>query len=134
MLALAALLLPACRHHTRGPDQLLKPEGETVTVEPAGGRRVTGELIVVEPGRIVLLSGGRFLAVPLEPLRTVEVLGYPGLDARHERRRLVLYARYPQGLRADQWALLLRERGQDAPDELAPRGRAAAPEPGAAGH
>jgi hypothetical protein len=112
LATLAALLLAGCTYRLAGPATVLKPEGETVTVERGGAPAATGELVVVEGDRLVLLREGRLAAVPLEGVRRVAVTGYPAVKLPKERARLVLYARYPQGLTPEQWRELLRRLGQ----------------------
>lgn len=136
ILPLAAVLLAGCRFHAEGPARTFKPEGETVTVEPAKGLSATGELIAVEAERLVLLREGRYVAVPLSSLRSVLVKGYPRVSVREEQARLVLYARYPQGLGPESWQRLLRLSGQEEPDPFpAPGDIPAGPErpPGSRG-
>ncbi|HWR96943.1 MAG TPA: hypothetical protein VN317_00825 [Candidatus Methanoperedens sp.] len=126
-VALAVGLLGGCSYHLRGPRRSLKPEGETVTVAPAQGAAVTGEFLGVRGESLVLLRGGRLLAVPLAALARVEVEGYAAVKVG-KREKLLPYARYPQGLAEERWGELLRERGQQGFD--APASGDAAPAAG----
>jgi hypothetical protein len=115
--ALAGGLAAGCVHHVGGPKQVLKPEGETVTLAPAKGLSVTGEFLALRGDKLVVLSGGRLVEVTLAADAEVTVEGYPSVKLR-KREKLVLYARYPQGLGEEQWIGLLRERGQAAFDAV----------------
>jgi hypothetical protein len=114
--AVAIIALTGCYIH-KGPTKVLKPEGETVTIETAGDPKVTGELLGLASERLILLRGERLLALPLGSFSSVKVEGYPTLTAS-DREKLHLYARYPQGLSDDQWRQLLLERGQHEFDLL----------------
>jgi hypothetical protein len=116
LLVPAALLLAACTYHGTGPARLLKPDGETVTIQSEQGLETTGELVCVERERLVLLRERRYAAVPLQGVRSLKVQGYPLVALPEERERLVLYARYPRGLAPEQWRVLLQLRGQQEID------------------
>lgn len=117
LAVIAAAALCGCVFHVRGPEVVLKPEGERVSFKTAGGATVTGELLGIRAGSLVLLLDGRLAQVPLAPPFELEVAGYADIGVG-KREKLSLYARYPQGLSEGRWAELLRNAGQEAFEDV----------------
>ena len=96
------------------------PGGETAKVTAAQGRALSGEFIGIRGDRLVLLTEGRFIELALPPDAEVRIESYAAIEVR-ERKKLLLHARYPQGLTDEQWAELLRAQGQSSFDEAPSR-------------
>lgn len=119
LAASAALaVLAGCTHHT-GPKLAFKPEGETVVIQNAQSARVRGEFLGLLGESLILMRDARLVRLPLGASTVVEIQGY-GVVRASRREKLVLYARYPQGLSEEQWRVLLQRHGQEEFD-LIPR-------------
>jgi hypothetical protein len=113
---LAVLALAGCRIHASGPERPLKPEGESITIDLAKKVKISGEFLALRGESLVLLGDGLLLEVPLASFKRVAIKGYPAVTIK-DREKLLLYARYPQGLSDEQWRELLRQRGQEDFDQ-----------------
>jgi hypothetical protein len=119
----ALILLAACSVGTSGrsypPAQ--GPAGAIVTLGFTDRRTMTGELLAVEAGSLLLLEGREVVRVALPVVQSgkapkVSFAG-PTLDAA-TRERLRLISRYPQGVSADLEARLLEAYGLTAVREV----------------
>jgi hypothetical protein len=120
-MLMLALALAACSIGTR-------VEREPVAVGPAGTRieveletrEIAGELLEVQDTAVLLLSdANRIILVPLDAIRTMNVVGVIQHFIRRgriptpaQRDRLRLFARYPQGLTSELRDRLLRAYDQ----------------------
>jgi hypothetical protein len=119
----ALILLTACSVGTTGRNYAPAkgPAGATVTLELTGKRTMGGELLAVEPGTLLVLSGRQLFRVALPAVRSgkapkVVFSGNPLQDQLRERLRLI--SRYPQGVSAELEARLLEAYGQAAIQEV----------------
>jgi hypothetical protein len=123
LILLSIGLLTACTSTV----DVLKPEGETVTLTLTSGRTYEGELLTVDATRLLFGYQGGLYAVALAEVRKVYVHGYRSFPVplgepkvhfsspfnKKELKKLRLYCRYPQGLTSDQAQQLLQHYKQD---------------------
>ena len=119
----ALILMTACSVGTTGRNYAPAkgPAGATVTLELTGKRTMVGELLAVEPGTLLVLSGNQLFRVALLAFQSgkgpkVVFRGTPLQDELRERLRLI--SRYPQGVSPELEARLLEAYGQTGIQEV----------------
>lgn len=119
----ALILLTACSVGTTGRNYAPAkgPAGATVSLELTGKRTMTGELLAVEQGSLLMLAGRQLVRVALPVIQfgkapKVSFTGGTLKDAVRQRLRLI--SRYPQGVSPDLEARLLEAYGQTLVQEV----------------
>jgi hypothetical protein len=116
-------LLTACSVGTTGRNYAPAkgPEGAIVSLELTGKRTMTGELLTVEQGSLLVLVGRQLVRVALPVIQVGKApkVSFTGATLRDEvRERLRLISRYPAGVSPDLEARLLEAYGQTLVQEV----------------
>jgi hypothetical protein len=110
----ALLLLAACMVGTtgRGYAPAKGPAGATVSLDLAGKREVSGELLAVEEATLLVLQEGQLIRVAVTLIESGKApkVSFKGLTGA-TRERLRLISRYPQGVSPELEARLLQAYG-----------------------
>ena len=119
----ALILLTACSVGSTGRNYAPAkgPAGATVSLELTGKRTMTGELLAVEQGSLLVLAGRQLNRVALPVIQSGKApkVSFTGGTLKDElRERLRLISRYPQGVSPDLEARLLEAYGQNLVQEV----------------
>lgn len=108
----------ACAVHTKGPADVLKPEGEQVVVTLADNRQYEGELLAIADGKVYLMRGDKIAALDAAAMAKIRIVRYRVTQYAKDLDKTKLYSRYPPGLTPEQWQQLLQHQRQEAIEVL----------------
>jgi hypothetical protein len=119
----ALALLNACSVGTTGRNYAPAkgPEGVTVSLQLTGKRIMTGELLTVEQGSLLVLADRKLIRVALPAIQVgrASKVSFTGATLRDEgRERLRLISRFPAGVSPDLEGRLLEAYGQTLVQEV----------------